>query len=515
LSPGLPIIIGVESCGELDEPDTQPLRGFFEEELRAKRQAYPHSPLLLLPRTADALLSVLAAAAAAADARIIAHAAGADAAGSDASELDPLAGDCHLLIRVARASAGPAVSGGPASAVRRDRGAGGVGPVALEARYQVELIEVLLSADRRSSGYSVSRGWTTGIEVSPAVSGKTGDKALQRTDRFNRDAQALERRSPGGAVSAPLIPPDIAAGEHYARLQRLFTVADELSNLHQAKVTRAFQTIFAVAMLATVLYGLFLVYGSGDRPLQEYLLAPYLVLLLGAYAVYYRAKRADLYDRFVEYRALAEGARVQLYWLACGASGVVTDNYFAAHAVELHWIRLALRFASPSATQHLSSRASDPGRTARALRYWITREKGYYTRSAARSVRTRKWSIALVRVLFICGGVATLLVLFQSEIPIAPLLKRIALASFLCPSVAAAVVALVNKLGVLYRAEHHSRMLALYVQAERYLDQSAPAQAMSLSEALGRAALRESEEWTVFRRERRIDEPASPFRRPW
>jgi hypothetical protein len=32
---------------------------------------------------------------------------------------------------------------------------------------------------------------------------------------------------------------------------------------------------------------------------------------------------------------------------------------------------------------------------------------------------------------------------------------------------------------------------------------------------LGEATLRESEEWTVFRRGRRIEEPTSPFRRPW
>ena len=514
MSTGLPIIVGVERCGELDEPDAQPLLSFFEAELRARRQAYPHSPLLLLlPRTADALLSVLTAAAAAVDARIT-RIVGADASGGDPGELDPLAGDCHLLIRVTRASGRG--NDRLAPGVRRDGTAGEVRPVGLEARYQVELIEVLLPADRSSPAYSVSRSWITGIEVSPAVSGAITDKALRRTEQFNRDAQALQRRTRSAAERpAPLIPPGIAASEPCARLHGLFTVADELSNLYQIKVTRAFQSIFAVAMLAAVLYGLFLIYGSGDRPLQEYLLAPYLALLLGAYAVYYGAKRADLYDRFVEYRALAEGARVQLYWLACGADGVVTDDYFAAHAVELHWIRVALRFASPSPTQHPPAQAADPGRTAQALRYWITREKGYYTRSSARSVRIQKWSIALVRILFICGGCTTLLVLFQSQIPIAPLLKRIALASFLCPSVAAAVVALVNKLGVLYRAEHHSRMLALYAQAGRYLDRSAPAQAMSLADALGQAALRESEEWTVFRRERRIDEPASPFRRPW
>ena len=497
----LPIIVGVEGSVEFAPRDSSPLRAFFENEITALRHAYPHSPIWLVPRASDALLSVLSSVAEASHVRILGRHDRIIDCGLEAGELDPDGGDCHLLIRVLDDSSPVTPNPQPAPL-----------PISLEARYAVELIEVRLDPDRTNLACSVTRSSLTGGAARWSTKRDASDKALKRTDRFNSDAQTRANRR---TDTVPIRPDSGAPGVACARLQRLFASADALSNAYQEKVTRTIQLIFVLATLAAILYGLFLVYGAGNRSLQEYLLAPYLVLLVCAYIVYYLARRVDLHARFVEYRALAEGARVQLYWLICGVDAVVTDSYLAAHALDLHWIRLALRLATPRPTPPPERAAPEPDTTVQALQYWIRREKSYYTRSAARSVRAQKWASALVRVLFIGGGCATLLVLLQFELPLAPFLKRIGLASFLCPSIAAAIVALATKLGVLYRAEHHSRMLDLYTQAERILGQWGPERATELAMALGQAALRESEEWTVFRRDRRIDEPASPFRRPW
>jgi hypothetical protein len=490
----------VDSSNELGHIDPEALRAFFEEEFRSKRRAYPRSPLLLLPRTADALLPILATAAAAAGVRM----SGKPSAKSSLRQAVPLAHCCHVLVRLLRSSSAPPT----------ERSA----DIHLGPRYQVELVELLFDADPLSPRYLVSRTWSNGTEASRSMSAEIGDRALRRTEGFNKDAEALERRRKQGAGNASdlILPDSASSGAQDARLQQLFTTADALSTQYQTKVTRTFQTIFVLATVATVLYGLFLVYGTGNRALQESLLAPYLLLLLSAYFVFYSAKRRDLHDRFVEYRALAEGLRVLLYWLACGRDSAGTDGYLASHAVELHWIRVALRSAVwSSSPSHSEPRTrSDPDNSRRALRNWIFREKNYYVGSSARSVRARKRSNLLVRILFICGGCASLLVLLQSRLPVAPLLKRIAMVSFLCPSIAAGVAALVTKLGVLYRAQHHSRMLEIYTEAEHYLGECSAAEALGVAVALGEAALRESEEWTVFRRDRRIDEPASPFRRP-
>jgi hypothetical protein len=509
---GLPIVIGVESFGALGVLDESRLRNFFENEFRSKRQLYPHSPLLLLIRAAAPLREIVGTAAAALDICISV---------SGKCEADPLAACCHVVISVRRSGAsgeGQATVG----AYPWQGRAGGIGlnddNIRLEPQVYLEFIEVLLDTAAGNAGHTVSRKWTPGVEFDSTLVPQLGDHTLRRTDDFNRDAAALMRRGDGlaGPAGSLDLPCEVRFAGERTQLRQIFAVADALSSAYQAKVTRAFQSIFVLATAAAVFYGIFLIFGSGNVQLQEWLLSLYLLTLLAAYGVYYRTKRDQLHDRFVEYRALAEGARVQFYWAACGLDQAAADCYFLRNPLELHWIRLALHWAAWAQGSQVETAQVDPDCVQRILLHWIGREKGYYGRSATRSVRAEARARVLVRVTFVLGGCATALVLLQSYLtPLAPLLKRISFVSFMCPSIAAALVALVHKLGVVYRAQHHSRMLALYGQAELCANHSAPTAASKIAIALGVAALRESEEWTVFRRDRRVDEPASPFRRPW
>jgi hypothetical protein len=502
----LPIVIGVESFGTLGNEGL--LLDFFAGEFRAKRRTYPHSPLVVLPRAAAPLMEIVGRAAAASDVDIF---------GSDKRAAGPLTACCHALISVRRSratGAGDATERVDPQQGSADGTAPGGDNIRLESRFHLELIEVLLGAD---SGYTVSRKWTAGIEFEAALGAELGDRALRRTDDFNRDAAMLVRRAadPTSLADNLALPNGASCAGECMRPLQVFAAADRLSTAYQLRVSRAFQTIFGLATTAAVLYGVFLIFGSGDVELQEWVLSIYLLTLLAAYGVYYRTKRQQLHDRFVEYRALAEGARVQFYWAACGLDKLAADCYLVRHSLELHWIRLALRWTS---WEHGSEveRQSPLNDVQRVLLNWIGREKGYYARSSARSARAEARGRILVRAIFVLGVCATALVLLQSQVtPLVPFLKRISFVSFICPSIAAALVALIHKLGVVYRAQHHSRMLGLYAQAEQCTSRSAPAAASQIADALGVATLRESEEWTVFRRERRVDEPASPFRRPW
>jgi hypothetical protein len=527
----LPILIGVESFGELGDIDADGLRAFFVQELSSKRQRYPNSPIVLVSSTAAHLMEILCAAATICGASVIEsgmrpyRASAARNLRSAEQWVSGAAGDgsmpvtdcCHVVITVRRSCA--RADGGPVRSDRRRDLAGGIAPnvtsVRLEPQFFVELIEVMLDSAAPTS-YIVTRTWTAGTEFEPAFGKQLSERAFRRTDAFNRDAAALLRsRDPVGACgdNAPSVG-GVKSTDPSAPVQHVFAVANTLSNDYQARVTRAFQAIFVLASMAALLYGLFLIFGSSSALLQEWLLATYLLTLLAAYMVYYGAKRRDLHERFVEYRALAEGARVQIYWSACGIDRAVMDCYLVRHPPELYWIRLALRWITWAGCQGAQTTPdSDSARA--ALRQWIDKEKSYYARSSVHSVRSQTCARVCVRVIFVLGGCATALVLLQSLLtPLAPFLKPINLVSFLCSSIAAALVALVYKLGVVYRAHHHSRMLALYAQAERYVNGGTPS-AADIAVALGEATLRESEEWAMFRRDRRIDEPSSPFRRPW
>jgi hypothetical protein len=58
-------------------------------------------------------------------------------------------------------------------------------------------------------------------------------------------------------------------------------------------------------------------------------------------------------------------------------------------------------------------------------------------------------------------------------------------------------------------------MQAIYDQARRRLRRQPSETAGRIAIALGEEALLENESWAQFRRERGLDEPTSPLRRPW
>ena len=243
----LPIVIGVEGSIEFAHGDSPPLRAFFESELAAVRQAYPHSRVWLVPQTSDALLSVLSSAAEASHVRILGRHDRIIDCGLEAGALDLHGGDCHVLIRVLNDTSAVTLSPQPAPL-----------PISLEARYAVELIEVRLDPDRPSLACSVTRRSLTGSAARGPVRRDGSDKALKRTDRFNSDARA---RANDRTDTVPIRSDIGTATVACAHLQGLFASADALSNAYQAKVTRTIQLIFVLATLAT-LFSLIPIFGS-------------------------------------------------------------------------------------------------------------------------------------------------------------------------------------------------------------------------------------------------------------
>ena len=69
----------------------------------------------------------------------------------------------------------------------------------------------------------------------------------------------------------------------------------------------------------------------------------YTVCLVLAYGWYLWAYWRRYEHRFHDYRALAEGLRVQMYWNAAGITACAADHYLRRQRSEFEWIRQALR----------------------------------------------------------------------------------------------------------------------------------------------------------------------------
>jgi hypothetical protein len=542
----LPIVIGLVTIGDLTNVDLNGLTTFFYDEFRSYRQRYPHSPFILLTLADEGSFRLASAAAAVFDILVLNYRSctptapedpslrrssaespveeskSGDDARDDARELGTLAHACHVLITVSLSGAEvvDATLQEPNSDSAHTARLSLISTVMdVEPDFRVEVIELLFEGCPGKINYSVSRFGAAGTAFDRSVTQQSSDLAMRRTDDFNRDAATAERRTFGRGVrrKAQLAPLWTENGDDRGtRLQELFDGADTLATRYQIKLRRAFQVIFLLAAAAAVFYGLFLILANGNARLQEHLLAPYLLLLLIAYTIFYLARRSEIHDRFVEYRALAEGIRVQLYWVACGVGKIAGEFYLVRHPFDVHWIRLAMRSATLKYSDAKNASPVCLDSAEKVLKHWISDQRQYYAQGLASGRRGARQARFLVRAIFGLGGCATLAVLFQSHLTaIAPFLRQISLVSFLCPSIAAAVVALVNKLGLEYQVQHYSRMLTIYSQAERYFAHGLRTSAKAIAIALGREALRESGNWMLFRRDRGIEEPSSPFRRPW
>jgi hypothetical protein len=134
-------------------------------------------------------------------------------------------------------------------------------------------------------------------------------------------------------------------------------------------VLRVTHACALVTGLAYVSYADFV----SSRILLLMALAPMIV----AYCVSWIANHGSWHRKYLDYRTLAEGLRVQFYWAASGVtSGTVSkfahDNFLQAQDPDLGWIRNVMRVAGTECDVRPSR---DPAGVQFAFAEWIGCEK--------------------------------------------------------------------------------------------------------------------------------------------
>jgi|GEM_PF-779067 hypothetical protein len=107
---------------------------------------------------------------------------------------------------------------------------------------------------------------------------------------------------------------------------------DAVCNALQRRTFFCLYILYATAIIATAAQYV-------ESPLLKYLAFPF------AFIVYKIAQRNDFENRYQDYRALAEGLRVQGAWFAGGLKDQAERCYLGMQQRELQWIRMALRYA--------------------------------------------------------------------------------------------------------------------------------------------------------------------------
>ena len=126
-----------------------------------------------------------------------------------------------------------------------------------------------------------------------------------------------------------------------------YSGADVLSQFYQRRTNRYINWIYILFFAAVLLYGII--------DLNYYLVLCYIALIPAIGFLVYRSKAEKIEDRFLDYRALAEGLRVMVFWRIAGINEKVSSNYQSKYSGLVSWISRGIK------SIEVSSMAEDSG----------------------------------------------------------------------------------------------------------------------------------------------------------
>jgi hypothetical protein len=352
----------------------------------------------------------------------------------------------------------------------------------------------------------------------PADSGRRAfEESLRSLDRFNRDAKGIAGDGQASLSAQSLLPapesrPFELGGVVLEYTRTLFGQADTLALRCRDRTHLAMIAIFVTIGFAVIFLSLYM----HVWPEFPGLYVAFLSVVALAFAVYAAAAYKRLQDRFQDYRALAEGLRVQFYWELAGIRESVYDHYLARQEGELDWIRDAMRAARLQRQVRIDD-AQEPA-AMRALleivlKRWINDQAAYFTDAARAERRMATLGRIGANACLVASAVVAILLLAALADPAAR--ERDPLFAALTASLAGA--GLFTGYGQKRAHEEHARryerMGALYRFAgDRVavmLRENNLAGARRVLLRLGSEALAETCDWLLLHRERRIDVPTA------
>lgn len=336
-------------------------------------------------------------------------------------------------------------------------------------------------------------------------------KALKQFRRFNRDALRFSRRHPDRVATSRgyLLAPEIELSPAQARIIEVYGVADAVAISLQKRARRILGAITALAVAMVLTFEFY-----GHLPptwATRYWITGYFAAFLIAFLIYLLDSWCQFYTRFLDYRGLAEGMRVQIFWHLAGLRELVADNYLYRQRGELRWVRDALRAV-------MTGMPSTESRMDLVRKYWIDDQSKYFTRTAKREADVHEVLGWCAVILFGLGFVmAVYMLLSEWRAETEPLQRDswlvvgpILLVAFL-PALAAAIKGYALKRAYAEHAKQYERMARIFALARKRLgtieEMALATRTRSVLLALGREALAENAEWILLHRERLIEPP--------
>lgn len=352
--------------------------------------------------------------------------------------------------------------------------------------------------------------WFTKDEANPRASQLPQQHELifQRSSEFSQDALKYSERIQAESTSllAGVAPDLLPSGIN--EVDRLYCIADWLAIHYQKKTLR---TLIMTHVMAFLMGMMFILYS--DMQSNRYFLIAFLGFFGAASLTHFLSKRGYWHRKYLDYRTLAEGLRVQFYW---SAAGVVPeskwkfahDDYLQSQNPEFGWIRNVMRVAGI----YCDGRGyNDSAGVEFAIDEWVgapdSGQLGYFKRKASERIRRNRLTENLGKASLLTSVFTVFIfILFGQKIGES---QQVALTVFMGGTLLLFAV----REGYAYATatkeliKQYEFMLRIYDNAHKRLRQ-----AKSLDEkrlilsALGQSALDEHSDWILMHRERSLDE---------
>jgi hypothetical protein len=377
------------------------------------------------------------------------------------------------------------------------------------------------------------------------------ERAGRLIDRLNGDALALDDPEAVAASRRGLLPEPEAAGlpPDAAAIRERFAVVDALAARFRGRTLATLGALLALGLVVSILFQAHIWSrgrpsgAGGTGPFRTTYDAVYLGAFACLFAVFHRARRKAEQARHLDYRALAEGLRVQFFWRLAGMPDGVADHYLRKQRGELAWIRSALR-AGDILDDAAPDRAGPVApRFDQVLRHWVDEQVLYLVGRTGLDGRKQRQLRPVATLLGVLNGStppgdvvgaaralgndrASRLYRFLADVVLCVALMAFAAARGLARPEHWAVIALGLAVSVLALAGFYARVMAfaehakqygragtIFAHARRRLDDllsrggTDPAEVRSLLRELGREAIAEAGDWLLLHRDRPLELP--------
>ncbi|MFH0733418.1 MAG: hypothetical protein V1773_02475 [bacterium] len=324
---------------------------------------------------------------------------------------------------------------------------------------------------------------------------------------------------------------------HNKNLFNFYIISDFLATIYKKKYLFSLQLLFLFIPLGIILFEFYNelisfivdymdvsveVAGLISKQIEILSIAGYLMVICCIAFLIFKSKRKEYHRKYLDYRALAEGLRVQCYWDIACINEEVSDHYLLKQSSELDWIKYAIRTVSSTTSITKEGQEYDKKRFDFIKSFWIDNQKAFfnakYKADSKNNYRFRFYTnwllgISIVNILFMMVLALSNMPFFNLENPINSETHWRLIPIFfmtLLLALVASIEGYSEKRLFREQSNQYRKMLEIFENAamhfSKYLQERTSENKLEeLILEIGKEALNENADWVVMHRSRPIE----------